>query len=85
VFARAKASLRRTSAWPTSTTLWVYGLDPTEYAPLLAPLVDVLLPEDRAAKHAPEEIRRRQLAGMTAWILASVRTQAVVLTFEDLD
>ena len=60
------------------------GLDPTEYAPLLAPLVDVLLPEDRAAKLAPEELRRRQLAAMTAWILAAARTQAVVLAFEDL-
>ena len=65
-------------------TLRLIGLDPTEYAPLLAPLVDVLLPEDRAAKLAPEELRRRQLAAMTAWILASARTQAVVLAFEDL-
>ena len=48
------------------------------------PLVDVLLPEDRAAKLAPEELRRRQLAVMTAWTLASARTQAVVLAFEDL-
>ena len=60
------------------------GLDPTEYAPLLAPLVDVLLPEDRAAKLPAEELRRRQLAAMTAWILAAARTQAVVLAFEDL-
>ena len=60
------------------------GLDPTEYAPLLAPLVDVLLPDDRAAKIAPEELRRRQLAAMTAWILTAARTQAVVLAFEDL-
>ena len=65
-------------------TLRLVGLDPTEYAPLLAPLVDVLLPEDRVAKLAPEELRRRQLAAMTAWILASARTQAVVLAFEDL-
>ena len=65
-------------------TLGLIGLDPTEYAPLLAPLVDVLLPEDRAAKLAPEELRRRQLAAMTAWILAAARTQAVVLAFEDL-
>ena len=57
-------------------TLVLIGLDPTEYAPLLAPLVDVLLPEDRAAKLAPEELRRRQLAAMTAWILAAARTQA---------
>jgi class 3 adenylate cyclase/tetratricopeptide (TPR) repeat protein len=65
-------------------TLQLVGLDPTEYAPLLAPLVDVLLPEDRAAKISPEEVRRRQLAAMTAWILAAARTQAVVLAFEDL-
>ena len=65
-------------------TLGLIGLDPTEYVPLLAPLVDVLLPEDRAAKLAPEELRRRQLAAMTAWILAAARTQAVVLAFEDL-
>ena len=65
-------------------TLQLVGLDPTEYAPLLAPLVDVLLPEDRAAKLAPEELRRRQLAAMTAWILAAARTQAIVLAFEDL-
>jgi predicted ATPase len=65
-------------------TLGLIGLDPTEYAPLLAPLVDVLLPEDRVAKLAPEELRRRQLAAMTAWILAAARTQAIVLAFEDL-
>ncbi len=65
-------------------TLVLSGLDPTEYAPLLAPLVDVLLPEDRAAKLAPEELRRRQLAAMTAWILAAAPTQAIVLAFEDL-
>ena len=65
-------------------TLGLIGLDPTEYAPLLAPLVDVPLPEDRVAKIAPEELRRRQLAAMTAWVLASARMQAVVLAFEDL-
>ena len=65
-------------------TLELIGLDPTEYAPLLAPLVDVLLPEGRVAKLAPEELRRRQLAAMTAWILAAARTQAIVLAFEDL-
>ena len=45
-------------------TLGLIGLDATEYAPLVAPLVDVLLPEDRVAKLAPEELRRRQLAAM---------------------
>ena len=65
-------------------TLGLIGLDPTEYAPLLAPLVDVFLPEDRVAKLAPEELRRRQMAAMTAWILAAAQTQAIVLAFEDL-
>ena len=60
------------------------GLDPAEYASLVAPLVGIPLPEDRAAKFAPEELRRRQLAAMTAWFLAGARTQPVVLAFEDL-
>src|SRR3984957_13379446 len=65
-------------------TLSLIGLDATEYAPLLAPMVDVPLPEDRVAKLAPEELRRRQLAAMTAWILAGARTQPAVVAFEDL-
>ena len=65
-------------------TLRLIGLDPAEYAPLLAPLVDIPLPADRAAKFAPEELRRRQLAAMTAWVLAGARSQPVVLAFEDL-
>ena len=48
-------------------TLRLVGLDPEEYAPLIAPLVDIPLPEERSAKFAPEELRRRQLAAMTAW------------------
>jgi class 3 adenylate cyclase/predicted ATPase len=65
-------------------TLGLIGLNPTEYAPLLAPLVDVPLPEDRVTKLAPEELRRRQLAAMTAWVLAGARTQPAVVAFEDL-
>src|SRR5208337_849479 len=45
-------------------TLGLIGLDAAEYAPLLAPLVDVPLPEDRVTKFAPEELRRRQLAAL---------------------
>jgi class 3 adenylate cyclase len=60
------------------------GLDAVAYAPLLAPMVDIPLPKERAANFAPEELRRRQLAAMTAWILAAARTQAIVLAFEDL-
>jgi predicted ATPase len=36
------------------------------------------------AKLAPEELRRRQLAAFTAWVLAGARSQPVALAFEDL-
>jgi class 3 adenylate cyclase/predicted ATPase len=65
-------------------TLRLIGVDPAEYAPLVAPLVDIPLPEERAAKFAPEELRRRQLAALTTWFLAGARSQAVALAFEDL-
>jgi class 3 adenylate cyclase/predicted ATPase len=65
-------------------TLRLVGLDPAEHAPLLAPLVDIPLPPERVATLAPEELRRRQLAAMTAWYLAGARSQPVVLAIEDL-
>jgi class 3 adenylate cyclase len=65
-------------------TLRLIGLDAAEYAPLLAPLVDIPLREDRRAKFPPEELRRRQLAAMTAWVLAGARSQPAVIAFEDL-
>jgi hypothetical protein len=42
------------------------------------------LPDGRMAKLAPEELRRRQLAVLVAWILAGARSQATALAFEDL-
>jgi class 3 adenylate cyclase len=54
------------------------GLDPGEYASLLAPLLDIPLPEERAVKLAPEELRRRQLSAIVAWVLAGARSQALV-------
>jgi class 3 adenylate cyclase/tetratricopeptide (TPR) repeat protein len=65
-------------------TLKLIGLDPGEYSPLIAPLVDIPLPGHRAAKFAPEELRRRQLAALVAWFLAGARSQPAVLAFEDL-
>jgi class 3 adenylate cyclase/tetratricopeptide (TPR) repeat protein len=65
-------------------TLRSIGLDPIEHAPLLAPLVDIPLPAAREAAFAPEELRRRQLAALVAWVLAGARSQPVVLAFEDL-
>ncbi len=57
--------------------------DPAENAPLLAPLLDIPLPADRTPVLAPEELRRRQLAAVTAWAIAGARVQPVVLTLED--
>jgi class 3 adenylate cyclase/tetratricopeptide (TPR) repeat protein len=65
-------------------TLRLIGLDPAEYAPLIAPLVDIRLPEERPAKFSPKELRRRQLAAVVAWFLAGARSQPVALAFEDL-
>ena len=65
-------------------TLRLIGLDPTEHAPLVAPLVDIPLPPSRTTNLSPEELRRRQLTAMTAWVLAGARTQPAVVAFEDL-
>src|SRR5262249_41928471 len=59
-------------------------LDPMENVSLLAPLLDVPLPNERVSTLAPEELRRRQLAAVTNWILAGAKTQPLVLVFEDL-
>ena len=43
----------RLNVSPTSRNASADGLDPAEYVPLLAPLVDIPLPEERAAKLRP--------------------------------
>ena len=65
-------------------TLALVKLDPAENAPLLAPLLDIPLPPERAPALAPEEMRRRQLAALTNLIIAGARTQPVVLALEDI-
>ena len=59
-------------------------LDPAENVPLLAPLLDIPLPQERAPALTPEESRRRQLAALTAWVMAGARVQPVVLALEDV-
>ena len=59
-------------------------LDPAENASLLAPLLDIPLPHDRVPALAPEELRRRQLAALSNWVIAGAKVQPVVLAFEDL-
>jgi len=65
-------------------TLALIKLDPAENVPLLAPLLDIPLPPERRPILAPEELRHRQLAALTNWVMASARAQPVVLTLEDL-
>ena len=59
-------------------------LDAAENAPLLAPLLDIPLPKERVSTLAPEELRRRQLAALTNWVMAGAKAQPLVLVFEDL-
>ena len=51
---------------------------------MLALLLDIPLPPERALALAPEELRRRQLAALTNWVMAGAKVQPVVLAFEDL-
>ncbi len=66
------------------STLVQMKLDPSKNAPLLAPLLDIPLSQERAPTLAPDELRRRQLAALTASVMASARVQPVVLAIEDL-
>jgi len=59
-------------------------LEPAEMVPLLAPLLDIPLPKELIPVLAPEELRRRQLAALTNWVMAGAGVQPVVLAFEDL-
>ena len=65
-------------------TLALIKLDPAENVPLLAPLLDIPLPPELRPVLAPDELRRRQLAALTNWVMAGARAQPIVLTLEDL-
>jgi predicted ATPase len=51
---------------------------------LLAPLLDIPFPRELLPALAPEELRRRQLAAMTNWVIAGARSQPLVLALEDV-
>jgi class 3 adenylate cyclase len=59
-------------------------LDAAENATLLAPLLDIPLAPERVLTAAPEELRRRQLAALMNWAIASAKVQPLVLAVEDL-
>ena len=65
-------------------TLTLVKLDPAEYSPLLAPLLDIPVPKERLPNLTPEELRRQQFAALISWTIASARVQPVVLALEDL-
>jgi class 3 adenylate cyclase/predicted ATPase len=83
VFGGADVSAERRFA-DLESTLAQMKLDPAENAPLLAPLLDIPLPHERAPTFAPDELRRRQLAAAMAAVIAGARIQPVVLAIEDL-
>ena len=60
-------------------TLALVKLDPADNVPLLAPLLDIPVPAERALVLSPEELRRRQLAAFTSFVMAGARTQPAVL------
>ena len=66
------------------TALSQVRLDPEEYAPLLSPILAIPLAPARGPQLAPEELRRKQMAAIVAWILAGARAQPLVLLIEDL-
>ena len=59
-------------------------LDPAEYAPLLAPLVDIPVPPQHLPRLPLDEARHRQLAALASWAMAGARVQPLILVFEDL-
>ena len=59
-------------------------LDPSEMLPLVAELLKLPSPADAGHQLAPEEARRRLLAGLTSWILKLAKRQPLILAVEDL-
>jgi hypothetical protein len=65
------------------STLTQVKLDSAESASLLAPLLDIPLSSERSVELVPEELRRRQMAALTNWVMAGARAQPIVLAIED--
>jgi predicted ATPase/class 3 adenylate cyclase len=65
------------------STLTQVKLGSAESASLLAPLLDIPLSSERSVELVPEELRRRQMAALTNWVMAGARAQPIVLAIED--
>jgi class 3 adenylate cyclase/predicted ATPase len=64
------------------SSLTQVNLAAAENAALLAPLLDIPLTTEPALPS--EELRRRQLAALTSWVMAGARAQPIVLAIEDV-
>src|SRR4029453_16786908 len=65
--------------------LEVAGLKPAEVVPLIAPLVNLPLPASYPpSPFTTEQQRRRLLATLVEWVLATTRMQPLIVATEDL-
>src|SRR3984893_2422499 len=68
-----------------ATRLMAAGLKPADALPLIAPILNLLLPpEYPPSTLAPEQQRRRLLATLVEWVLGSARARPLVIATEDL-
>src|SRR5229473_5342648 len=68
-----------------ATRLTAAGLKPADALPLIAPILNLLLPpEYPPSTLAPEQQRRRLLATLVEWVLGAGRAQPLVIATEDL-
>jgi predicted ATPase len=59
-------------------------LEPAENVPLLAPLLDIRIPQEHMPALEPVVLRHRRLAALLNWVMAGARTQPGVLALEDV-
>jgi predicted ATPase/class 3 adenylate cyclase len=66
-------------------SLEITGLKPSDAVPLIAPLLNLAVPDKYPALTVPpEQQRRRLLAALVQWVLGTARIRPLVIVFEDL-
>ena len=61
------------------------GLDPAQSVPLVAPLLELTVPDDYPPPPAAaDERRRRLIATLAGWVMGGARAQAIILLAEDV-
>ena len=83
--ASAAPTCRRSGGWRTWKTRWRRSSSTRRRTfPCSRRSSIFRCPRNGISTLAPEELRRRQLAALTNWVMAGAKTQPVVLAFEDL-